>query len=176
MYKYLCIESNVSILEELETFNINGIKDIKYFRIDKRLLDGSQASQSSRQLGYFNSTKHIIEDLMLKLIPSMLFIALVSIILPGILKNDSAAIQAAIYLSFVVLINCLFGWLEGVTLITKYERAALNEIKGFYCDFFTYCVKKEYLNKADIISRNNRIDEEIKTIFLTPIEKKKKGA
>jgi hypothetical protein len=157
-----------------KAFNINGIKNVRYFKIDKRLLDGSNAAQSGKVLGYFNNAKHIVEDVALKLIPSMLFITLVSIILPGMFKDDSSAIQAAVYLSFIVLINCLFGWLEGHTLVTKYGRAALNEIKEFYGDFFNYCVNVNKLNKERLISHNEKLANDALKIF--EVVEKKKGA
>lgn len=158
-------------VEELnKKFNINSVGGLRYFYIDKRLLDGSNAVQNGRKLGHFNKGKHIAADFLYKLIPSMMFIILVSVFMPGLF--DKSKIQSTIFLSIVVLANCLFGWLEGYNLINRFERSSLNEIKLFYGDFFNFCVAKKELSKEKLIENNEKSRQELMTHFTRDYKKR----
>lgn len=154
-------------LEQGKAFNVNGIKEIPYFKIDKSLLDGLNSPKKGRVLGHFDKAKYISGDIALKIIPTMTMTIVMSLYAAGVFSNDANAIQSAVFLSLIILMNCLFGWLAGNTLVMKYGVSMLNEIKIFYGDFFNYCVFKHDLNKQRLIEHNERLDTEIKQLFYT---------
>ena len=64
-----------------------------YFKIEKRLLDGSNAHRATGA-AILTKANIFFGDILYKLVPTMFFAMLISIIVPGLFSKEAAAIQA----------------------------------------------------------------------------------